>query len=95
MSESKSEKIAQLQANLTALIEDAQKNDKGVKAAGVRVRKGLLDIMKTAKELRNEILADSKTEKPEATKPVKPAAKPNAALLQAKAEAKAKKVNGK
>ena len=95
MSESKSEKIAQLQANLSTLLEDAQKNDKGVKAAGVRVRKGLLDVMKVAKELRNEILADSKTEKPEATKPAKPVAKPNAALLQAKAEAKAKKVNGK
>ena len=90
MSESKSEKIAQLQANLTALIEDAQKNDKGVKAAGVRVRKGLLDIMKTAKELRNEILADSKAEKP-----AKPVAKPNAALLAAKAEAKAKKAGTK
>jgi type II secretory pathway component PulK len=77
MSESKSEKIAQLQANLSSLLEDAQKNDKGVKAAGVRVRKGLLDVMKVAKELRNEILADSKASVKEEVKPA-PATKAKA-----------------
>jgi len=56
----KSEKLASLQQTLTSLVEDAQKTDKGVKAAGVRVRKGLLDVMKAAKELRNEILAENK-----------------------------------
>jgi hypothetical protein len=84
MSESKSEKIAQLQANLSTLLEDAQKNDKGVKAAGVRVRKGLLELMKTAKELRNEILADSKASVKEETKAEKPAKKASAQPLVSK-----------
>jgi hypothetical protein len=58
----KSEKIASLQQAINSLVEDGQKSDKGVKAAGVRVRKGLLDIMKAAKELRTEILAENKGE---------------------------------
>lgn len=61
----KSEKLASLQQTLTSLVEDAQKTDKGVKAAGVRVRKGLLDVMKAAKELRNEILAENKASEEE------------------------------
>lgn len=57
----KAEKIAFLQQSIATLVEDAQKTDKGVKAAGVRVRKGLLDIMKAAKEIRTEILTEAKT----------------------------------
>lgn len=56
----KSAKVLELQAQLASLVEDAHKSDKGNKAAGVRVRKGLLDIMKVAKDIRTQILADAK-----------------------------------
>ena len=56
----KSAKVLELQAQLTSLVDDVHKSDKGNKAAGVRVRKGLLDIIKAAKELRVQILAEAK-----------------------------------
>lgn len=41
---------------LTTALNDADKHDRGVKAAGTRLRKTLLDITKTAKSIRAEIL---------------------------------------
>ena len=51
---------SQLEAMITdlqALIVDAEKVDRGQKAAGTRVRKGLQGLKKSADETRKAILA--------------------------------------
>lgn len=47
-------------ATLDALKADAEKHDKGQKAAGTRVRKAMQDIKSTAQDVRAKVLADQK-----------------------------------
>ena len=52
------EKFENMKAILEGLNEDVQKfNEKGNKAAGTRIRKGLQEIKNVAQELRIEISA--------------------------------------
>lgn len=55
------EKINELKELINSIEEDNAKFfEKGTKAAGVRVRKGLQEIKKVAQELRLEISATNK-----------------------------------
>jgi len=45
---------------LNEALSDAEKHDKGVKAAGTRLRTTLLNLTKDAKTVRATILADQK-----------------------------------
>ena len=45
-------------ATLDALKADAEKHDKGQKAAGTRVRKAMQDIKATAQDVRAKVLTD-------------------------------------
>lgn len=52
--------------DLIALVEDARKDydkfyDKGVKAAATRLRKKLQEIVKTAKDMRVQVIEHKKT----------------------------------
>lgn len=47
-------------ATLDALKADAEKHDKGQKAAGTRVRKAMQDIKATAQDVRAKVLTDQK-----------------------------------
>ena len=47
--------------NLATALEDAGKHDKGVKAAGTRLRTTLLGLTKEAKTIRATILNDQKS----------------------------------
>ena len=48
--------LEEIKEQLTALEEDAAKVDKGQKAAGTRVRKGLQEVKKSCDSLRKHIL---------------------------------------
>ncbi len=52
--------IQEVITSLTTALNDADKHDRGVKAAGTRLRKTLLDITKAAKSIRAEILEAQK-----------------------------------
>ena len=54
--------IQEVITELTTALNDADKHDRGVKAAGTRLRKTLLDITKTAKSIRANILEAQKTD---------------------------------
>ena len=47
-------------ATLDALKADAEKHDKGQKAAGTRVRKAMQDIKATAQDVRAKVLTAQK-----------------------------------
>ena len=47
--------IVELEEMLNEMNDDAAKFDRGNKTAGVRVRKGLSDVAKSCKEIRNNI----------------------------------------
>ncbi|MBK37958.1 MAG: histone H1 [Euryarchaeota archaeon] len=51
------DQLNELKEQLTALEEDAAKVDKGQKAAGTRVRKGLQEVKKSCDSLRKHILS--------------------------------------
>ena len=51
------ESLQALIADIEELLPDAEKVDKGQKAAGTRVRKGLQETKKSCDSLRKEILA--------------------------------------
>lgn len=55
-----SQQIDTMIATLDALKADAEKHDKGQKAAGTRVRKAMQDIKSTAQDVRAKVLADQK-----------------------------------
>ena len=56
------EKFNELKELIASIEEDNQKFfEKGTKAAGVRVRKGLQEIKKVSQELRQEISAANKS----------------------------------
>lgn len=58
------EKLSQLKEVLESIEVDAQKfYEKGTKAAGVRVRKGLQEIKALAQDIRKEISAINNGEK--------------------------------
>jgi hypothetical protein len=57
MAESVSLQLSKIIENLMALSSDATKADKGQKAAGTRVRKGLQSSKKECDTLRKAILA--------------------------------------
>ena len=48
--------LTELKEQLNALDEDAEKVDRGQKAAGTRVRKGLQEVKKACDSLRKHIL---------------------------------------
>lgn len=54
------QQIDSMIATLDALKADAEKHDKGQKAAGTRVRKAMQDIKSTAQDVRAKVLADQK-----------------------------------
>ena len=55
------EKLSELKRLITSIEEDSAKFfEKGTKAAGVRVRKGLQEIKKVAQEMRIEISEQNK-----------------------------------
>ena len=57
----KMEKFNELKALIASIEEDTTKFfDKGTKAAGVRVRKGLQEIKKVAQDMRIEISEQNK-----------------------------------
>lgn len=60
MSATMSERIASLKNLLTEIEADANKSDNGNKAAGVRVRKALLEIVNQSKDARKASLEGSK-----------------------------------
>ena len=45
---------------LTEALNDANKHDNGVKAAGTRLRNAMLEITKEAKSIRTQVLNDRK-----------------------------------
>ena len=49
--------LNEIKEQLNALDEDAAKVDKGQKAAGTRVRKGLQEVKKSCDSLRKHILS--------------------------------------
>ena len=49
--------LNELKEQLNALDADAEKVDKGQKAAGTRVRKGLLELKKSVTPVRKHILS--------------------------------------
>lgn len=49
--------LTELKEQLNALDEDAEKVDRGQKAAGTRVRKGLQEVKKDCDSLRKHILS--------------------------------------
>jgi hypothetical protein len=51
-----SDRIASLKTLITELEDDANKTDKGNKAAGTRVRKALAQLASDSKEIRKEVL---------------------------------------
>ena len=58
------EKFEELKALIASLEEDATKfYEKGTKAAGVRLRKGLQDVKTLSQALRHDVSAKNKTAK--------------------------------
>ena len=49
--------LNELKEQLNALDADAEKVDRGQKAAGTRVRKGLLEVKKSCDSVRKDILS--------------------------------------
>ena len=47
-------------STLTEALNDANKHDNGVKAAGTRLRNAMLEITKDAKIIRTQVLNDRK-----------------------------------
>jgi len=56
------ENVQVLVDTLTSALEDAEKfSDKGNAAAGTRVRKALLDVSKSCKEIRQQVSDEKNT----------------------------------
>lgn len=63
MSDSVKDRVASLVATLTTALEDAEKfSEKGNKAAGTRVRKALLDVSKSCKDIRQQVTDEKNAE---------------------------------
>lgn len=63
MSDSVKEKVATLIETLNTALEDAEKfSDKGNKAAGTRVRKALLEVSKSCKDIRQQVTDEKNAE---------------------------------
>jgi hypothetical protein len=63
MSDSVKDRVAVLVATLTTALEDAEKfSDKKNKAAGTRVRKALLDVSKSCKDIRQQVTDEKNAE---------------------------------
>lgn len=63
MSASVKDKVQTLVDTLTTALEDAEKfSDKGNKAAGTRVRKALLEVSKSCKDIRAQVSEEKNAE---------------------------------
>lgn len=63
MSDSVKEKVATLIETLNTALDDAEKfSDKGNKAAGTRVRKALLEVSKSCKDIRQQVTDEKNAE---------------------------------
>ena len=47
--------IRALQAKINVMLEDAEKHDKGNDAAGRRLRKGLMEVVTSCRDMRKKV----------------------------------------